>query len=155
MVQAWTVGLLLYLSNDREKWDLKLCVYMCVYLCVYVSVCPPPRTLIISSVIWCDIGHVRLVKQGLQLSPAIICFIWQLPLIEWMGMAILTQHIVNTCQRKLRWCGTSYKGLRWCGTSYKGLPKRWSASFIKVSGRILSTGFKIRPAFGFTVIILA
>ena len=27
MVQAWTVGLLLYLSNDREKCDPKLCIY--------------------------------------------------------------------------------------------------------------------------------
>ena len=27
MVQACTVGLLLYLSNDREKLDLKLCMY--------------------------------------------------------------------------------------------------------------------------------
>ena len=26
-----------------------------------------------------------------------------------MGVVILTQHFVNTCQRKLRWCGTSYK----------------------------------------------
>ena len=27
MAQAWTVGLLLYLLNDSENWDLKLCVY--------------------------------------------------------------------------------------------------------------------------------
>ena len=27
MVQAWTVGLFLNLSNDHEKLDLKLCVY--------------------------------------------------------------------------------------------------------------------------------
>ena len=27
MVQAWTVSLLLYLSNGREKLDLKLSVY--------------------------------------------------------------------------------------------------------------------------------
>ena len=27
MVQALTVGLLLYLLTDSEKWDLKLCVY--------------------------------------------------------------------------------------------------------------------------------
>ena len=31
------------------------------YVCV--SVCPPPRPLIISGVIWCDIDCVRLVKQ--------------------------------------------------------------------------------------------
>ena len=36
----------------------------------------------------------------------------------------------------------------------EGLPKRWRASFIKVSGRIRSDTFK-RPAFSFTAIILA
>ena len=41
--------------------------YVCV--CVCVSVCPPPRALITSGVRWCDIGHVRLVKQVLWLFP--------------------------------------------------------------------------------------
>ena len=41
---------------------------MCV--CVCVSVCLPPRPLITSGVIWCDIGRVRLVKQVLRLFPA-------------------------------------------------------------------------------------
>ena len=27
MVKAWTIDLLLYLSNDHEKWDLKLYMY--------------------------------------------------------------------------------------------------------------------------------
>ena len=27
MVYTWTVSLLLYLLNGREKWDLKLCAY--------------------------------------------------------------------------------------------------------------------------------
>ena len=31
--------------------------YACV--CVSVSVCLPPRALITSGVVWCDIGHVR------------------------------------------------------------------------------------------------
>ena len=34
-----------------------------------VSVCPPPRALITSGVIWCDIGRVRLVKQVSWLFP--------------------------------------------------------------------------------------
>ena len=37
-----------------------------------VSVCPSPRPLITSGVKWCDIGHVRLVKQVLWLFPALI-----------------------------------------------------------------------------------
>ena len=45
------------------------------YARVCVFVCPPPRTLITSGVIWCDIGHVLLVKQVLRLSPAFNYFI--------------------------------------------------------------------------------
>ena len=71
-----------------------------------VCTCPPPRALITSGVIWCDIGHMRLVKQVSRLFPY---FIWHLPSIKWMGVAILTQHVMKACQRKLRWCGTSYK----------------------------------------------
>ena len=46
MVQAWNVGLLLYLLNDCEKWDLKLCMYkipfgksghICIYVCMYIQ----------------------------------------------------------------------------------------------------------------------
>ena len=35
-----------------------------------MCVCPPPRALMTSGMIWCDLGHVRLVKQVLRLSPA-------------------------------------------------------------------------------------
>ena len=82
-------------------------ISMCVYLCV--SVCPPPRALIYSGVIWCDTGRVQLVKQVSWLFPAFNYFIWHLPSIKWMSEAILTEHVVNVCERKLRWCGTSYK----------------------------------------------
>ena len=75
----------------------------------YVSVCPPPRALITSGVIWCDIGRVRLVKQVSRLFPTFNYFICHLPSIKRMGVAILTQHVMNTCQRKLKWCDTSYK----------------------------------------------
>ena len=71
-------------------------------VCVCVSVCPPPRTKITSGVIWCNIDRVRLVKQVLRLFPAFNYFIRQLSLIKWMGVAILTQLVVNACQRKLR-----------------------------------------------------
>ena len=78
------------------------CFGSCVGMHVWVSVCLPPRALITS-------GLVRLVKQVSLLFPAFNYFIWHSPSIKWMDMAILTQHVMNTCQRKLRWHGTSYK----------------------------------------------
>ena len=113
-----------------------------------VRLCPPPSALITSGVIWCDIGRVQLVKQVSWLFPAFnysIYFIWHLPSGKWMGVSILTQHVVNTCQRKLRWRITT--------VATKELPERWSTSFIKVSKQMRSDAFKKRPAFSFTVII--
>ena len=81
---------------------VSVCVCVCVSVSVSVSVCPPPRPLITSGVIWCDIDCVRLVKQILRLFPAFNYFIRHLLSIKWMGVAILTQHVVNACQRKLR-----------------------------------------------------
>ena len=43
-----------------------------VCVCVCVSVRPPPKALINSGVIWCDIGHVRLAKQVSRLFPVLI-----------------------------------------------------------------------------------
>ena len=80
-----------------------------MHVCVCLSVCPPPRPLITSAMIWCDIDRVRLVKQVLRLFPAFNYVIRQLPSIKWMGVAILTQFVVNAYQRKLRWHGTSCK----------------------------------------------
>ena len=117
-------------------------VGMCVYLCV--SVCPPPA-LITSGMIWCDIDHVWLVKQILRLFPAFNYFIWHLPSIKWIGVTILIQHIVNACQRKLRWFGTNYKRTT----------RKRSTSLIKVSRQMHSDAFKRRHVFSFTVIILA
>ena len=106
------------------------------FACWYV----PLRVLITSGMIWCGIVCVWLVKQVLQLFPAFSCFIWHLPSINWMGVAILTQHVVNTCQR------------RWCGTSYG----RTAEHFI-FKGKVTNAKrcIKIRPANSFTVIILA
>ena len=83
---------------------VSVCVCVCRYACVCVclSVCPSQRPLITSSVIWCDIDCVRLDKQVLWLFPAFNYFIRQFPSIKWMGVAILTQLVVNACQRKLR-----------------------------------------------------
>ena len=119
------------------------CRYACVHVCV--SVCPPPRPLITSGVIWCDIGCVRLVKQVLRLFPAFNYFIWHFPSIKWMGVAILTQHVMNACLKN--------QGDMVLAT--KGLPKRRSVSFTKVSVRMHNNAFKRRPTFSFTVIISA
>ena len=96
-------------QRPRMPGFLKLLWFTHRYVCVCVSLCPPSRALITIVVIWCDTGRVQLVKQVLLLSLAFIYFIWHLPSIEWMDVAILTQHVMNTCQGKLRWRGTSYK----------------------------------------------
>ena len=70
-----------------RAWFLEIVL---VRALVCVSVCPPPRPLITSGMIWCDIGCVRLVKQVLRLFPAFNYFIRHLPSIKWMGVAILT-----------------------------------------------------------------
>ena len=44
-------------------------------VCVSVSVCWPPRALITSGVIWCDIGCMRLVKQVSRLFHAFTYFV--------------------------------------------------------------------------------
>ena len=48
-------------------------LYACV--CVFVCVCPPPRLLITSGVMWHDMDLIRLVKQVLQLYMATVVVI--------------------------------------------------------------------------------
>ena len=45
-------------------------MFLCrhLYMCVFACVSPPPRLLITSDVMWCDMGSIQLVKQVLQLS---------------------------------------------------------------------------------------
>ena len=85
-------------AEGRAPGFLKLFWFVCQYVCV----CLPPRPLITNGMIGCDIDRVRLVKQVLQLFPVFNYFIRYLLSIKWMGVAILTQHVVNACQRKLR-----------------------------------------------------
>ena len=73
-------------------------VSVCARACVCVCVSAPE---VINNQ-WRDKGCVRLVKQVLRLFPTFNYFIRHLPSIKWMGVAILTEHVVNTCQRKLR-----------------------------------------------------
>ena len=57
--------------RPARAWFLKIyhvrivCMRVCV--CVFACVCPPPRLLITSGVMWRDIDLIRLVKQVLQL----------------------------------------------------------------------------------------
>ena len=90
-----------------------VCLLVCV--CVCASVCLHLRVLITSDVIWCDIyiDCVWLFKQILQVFPAFCCFIWNLPSIKRMGVVLLAQHVMNSCQRRLRWHGTSYRRTIW------------------------------------------
>ena len=74
------------------------CRYACVCVCVCVCVSAPKAI----NNQWHDIDRVQLVKQVLWLFPAFNYFIQQLSSIKWMGVAILTQLVVNACQRKLR-----------------------------------------------------
>ena len=47
----------------HEPGFLKLLWFACWYVCARASVCPLPRAVITSGMLWCDIGHVRLVKH--------------------------------------------------------------------------------------------
>ena len=87
-----------------HAWFLEIFGSYVVRVCC-MCVCLLLEVLIISDVI----QTVWLVKQVLWLLLAFNCFIWYLLLIKWMGVAILTQLVVNACQRKLRWHSTSYR----------------------------------------------
>ena len=67
-----------------------------MYVCV--SVCPPPRPLITSGMIWRDIGRLRLVKQVSQFFPAFNYFIHMTLAVDRMdGYG----HINTACRERL------------------------------------------------------
>ena len=129
--------------QPRVPGFLKSFLFACQYVCL--SVYPHPRALIISGLIWCDIGHVWLGKPVLQLFSLFL-------LINWMGMALVTQHVVHTWQRCQSWCCTIHRRRR---INYLAVATRQSTSFIKVSGQMHSNEFKRRLGFNFTIIVLA
>ena len=93
---------------------LKLLWFVCWYVCVCVclSVCLSVRLCIYVSTPeginnqWRDMVWYR---PCVQLFLAFSYFIWHFLSIKWMGVAILAQLVMNACQRRLRWHGTSYK----------------------------------------------
>ena len=65
----------LFKPAAAHAWFLEIalvCMSVCLDVCVCVCVSPPPRPLITSGMIWCDIDHVQLIKQVLRLFPALI-----------------------------------------------------------------------------------
>ena len=65
-------------ARAAKAWFLEIALVhalVCVCVCMRVSACLPLRELLTSGVIWCDIGHVRLVKQVSWLFPAFNYFI--------------------------------------------------------------------------------
>ena len=53
--------------NEARAWFLKIDPLRIVCMRVCVFVCPRPRLLLTSGVMWCDIDLIQLVKQVLQL----------------------------------------------------------------------------------------
>ena len=58
--------------NQSHAWFLKI---VSVRTSVWVFVCPPPRLLITSGMMWRDMDPMRLVKQVLQLYMATVVVI--------------------------------------------------------------------------------
>ena len=67
-------------------------------MCVH----PPPRLLITSGVMWCDMDSISLVKQVLQLSYG------SCSMLSVMGMALELKRIVETYLIRVSYCCVSY-----------------------------------------------
>ena len=108
------------------------CVCVCVCVCACLSVCLPPRSLITSGTIWCDIGHVWLVKPILVLFTLLLS-------INWKGIALVTRHIVHVRQKCQSSCHIRH--IRRCINNL-AVTTRHSASVIKVSGKYALANLK-------------
>jgi len=75
-------------ARDWVSWNC-FCP-QCLYACVHVCVCLPPRLLIASDMIWCDIELLWLVKQVVGVS---LSFIWQLK--SWQINMLVGMAFVN------------------------------------------------------------
>ena len=73
-----------------------------------VCVCPPPRTLISSGVIWCDIDHVIGQASFMAFSYfQLLYIILAVDKIDGLGF-IYTAHREHL-PKKTKWCGTNYR----------------------------------------------
>ena len=120
------------------SWN-RFCLHL--GMCVCVSVCLPPRALITSGMIRCDIGPVWLVKPDLQFFSLLLSI---------LGVTLVTQHVVHARKRCGSWHHAIHKKRH---INYLAVAIRWSISFIKVSGWMRSNKSKRRLGFNFTVII--
>ena len=120
--------------HGLHTWFLEIICFVHASMCVSVcpSVCLPPRALITSGMIWCDIGYVWLVKPVPQVFSL-------LPSINWMGVALVTQCVVHARQRCWSWCHIIHKRRH---INYLVITTRWSTLFIKMNGWMHSNSFK-------------
>ena len=67
--KLWKIYSNIVFLNQARAWflEIDLVCEVCVCVCVCVSVCPPPRLVITSGVMWRDMDPIWLVKQVLQL----------------------------------------------------------------------------------------
>ena len=65
-----------FLNQAHVLGFLKLLWFAHWYVCLSLTMCPPLRALITSGVIWCDIGHVRLVIKVSRLFSAFNYFMY-------------------------------------------------------------------------------
>ena len=115
-----------------------LFVYWCVCVCVCVCVSTPKTVNIL-----CDIDRVWLVKPILKLFSLLLS-------VNWMGVALVAQHIMHTRPRYRNCCHASH-GRR--HINHLAVATRQSALVIRKGE--CSNKFKTRPGFSFTVIVLA
>ena len=109
-----------------------------VSMCVCVSA---PEGINNQWHVWCNMGHVWLIKPILQ-------FFRKLPLIKWKSVALVTQYVMHTRQRCWSWRLTSHRRRH---INYLVVATRQSTADIKVRGLMRSDEFKRWLGFSFTV----
>ena len=123
-------------------WFLKI-IFVHASVCVCICVCVHVSTPEGINNQWCDIGRVWLVKPILQPFKILL-------LINWKGVALVTQCIVHARLRCWSWHHTSHRRRR---INYLVVATRWSTLVIKVIGQMRNNEFNRRLVFNFTVII--
>ena len=67
MTSIWPIIPALFLVPLASYYSQNYAGILASPLCVFICVCPRPRLLIISGMIWHDMNLIRMVKQVLQL----------------------------------------------------------------------------------------